>query len=235
MLCVFLLISTSWAAATPVVFVHGNGDNAQTWDDVITSYRAAGYVPENLTAITYLSEEQQASPRGNLHTQEQSELVARALEAVGPRVDVVAHSLGVTTALHAIESFGLWPRIRKFVGIAGALRGLSSCLAASPWFPNPPTCLGQDPWDPDRFGFHPFFNPLMATNGFRAMPKSAPSTSFYVIHAGADDEITCSTGWGCDTSLFEPAPNVLEQVQVEGGHFGARSRTAALQLRMLAR
>jgi hypothetical protein len=73
----------------------------------------------------------------------------------------------------------------------------------------------------------------MADGGFRDAPSRAPSTEFYSITAGETDEIVCATGWGCGSGLFDPAPNVREQVVVDVGHFGARSQTAELQVRML--
>ncbi|MBI4060677.1 MAG: alpha/beta fold hydrolase [Elusimicrobia bacterium] len=238
--------------AVPVVFVHGNANAAQDWDAALADFRAAGYGRCRLYGVTWLSEAERKAPVENLHNARAARILRDFIADVrghagSARVDVVAHSMGATQALAAIDAGGLWPVIRRFVAVAAALRGLESCR------PSPlKTCAGQLADGSEDFGFLPgdaeppaprqTKNWRMGEEGFRAAPRGAPRTRFYSISAGRGDEILCQApaASGCEkTALFDPAPNVAAQVEVEtpGGaawrHFQVRDLTGPLQAHML--
>jgi pimeloyl-ACP methyl ester carboxylesterase len=123
-------------ARTPVVFVHGNGGHAGHWEmeypPVWVSARRVflenGYCPRELWAISY-------DGAGSYSTYDDVNApdVYRFIEAVRtylqvPRVDIVAHSLGVTVVRKAAFLHrDLYRHIRRFVAIAGATEGTTTC------------------------------------------------------------------------------------------------------------
>lgn len=227
----------------PVVLIHGNGDDAFGFlapasdggTSPVQALRDAGYRRCELFAVTWLSPAERAAPERNYHRPEKAALLRAFVDDVvawtgAPRVDVVAHSLGVTAALHALEGGGL-DRVRRFVAVAGALRGLTSCRAVGPANPFVPTCGSQNLLDDDVFGFHPddplASNPRMGAGGFRDVPATAPGTTFYGLRAGRYDQVLCAApGFvpGCaDAARFDPADNVAAQLDL--GH-GATAASA---------
>ncbi len=239
------------ASRTPIVFIHGNSDDASVWSkpasngapSVLATFAAAGYRPCELFGVTWLSASEQAAPLMNFHDTARAEIVRTFLNEVRAytqhaQVDVVAHSMGVTVALHALEGANQPAGLRRFVAIAGGLQGLSACLSIGPANPLSPTCGAQSLLDSNTFGFYPSANARMEAGGFRARPGSI-NASFYSIRAGASDEILCPS---CGSALFSAASNVIAQLDVgQGspsvsgdddstgvGHFRARSDSGVL-------
>lgn len=237
---------------TPVVFIHGNANSAGDWNRVLADYREAGYDDCRLYGVTWLSPERKQDPFSVVHDAAGAKIIADFIEDVkrytgSAQVDVVAHSMGVTQSLSAIESFERWRSIRKFIAIAGALRGLESCRT-SPLA----TCSSEFKADPEKFGFLPADAPpadarqernqKMGADGFRAAPGRAASTIFYSISDGRDDEVLCmapATNECLKTARFSPSSNVVSQLTVAtpGGksfhHFQVRDATGPVQLKML--
>ncbi|MEM6793287.1 MAG: lipase [Acidobacteriota bacterium] len=225
------------ASRTPVVFIHGNGDEAKNFDaptstgaaSVYDTFRADGYGDCELFGVNWLSPGERAAPQLNYHRPSKADLIADFLQDVlsytgAARVDVVSHSLGVTQSLYAIEEDGAWSSVRRFIGIAGALRGLSSCWWVGPGNPLAPTCGSQNVFDSDLFGLHPHgwfsWNPRMGNGGFRDDPAGL-GTRFYTIGADIHDEVLCGTSSsapGCgDTARFDSRSNVRSQLDVGFG------------------
>ena len=245
------------AGRTPVVFIHGNGDSAINWDSPITGsvknytpparsvyqeLKSRGYNDCELFGITYLSAGEQASPKTNYHRPEKYDILLRFIEAVRAytgrqEVDIVAHSLGATMSLAALtyqdnlyQGKNAWAGVRRFVNIAGGIRGLPSCLAAGYRNPFVSTCGSENVFNKYIFGFYPDsrssagFNRWTAAEGplsLRRAPGYHPDTYFYTLHAGYHDQIHCMTARGhqsCDRgALFEPSGNVRAQLNVGAG------------------
>lgn len=222
---------------TPVVFVHGNGDEAKNWDfppstgvrSVYDEFRAAGYNDCELFGINYLSSSERSAPQFNYHNPTDARRIADFIEDVKSytgrsQVDVVAHSLGSTMAIHALDLEGLWGSVRRFVSIAGGLRGLTICWWVGYSNAASPTCGSQNVFDSRIFGFYPHswstWNPRMGNGGFRDRP-SGKSTIFYTIRADVHDQILCgsaSTVSGCeDSARFDGYSNVRSQLDVGYG------------------
>ncbi|MGH8472944.1 MAG: hypothetical protein ACREVJ_10925, partial [Gammaproteobacteria bacterium] len=148
------------AARTPVVFIHGNADRAISWDSpvqggvagytppihsVYEEFKEQGYNDCELFGVTYLSAEEQQSPEDNFHRRGKYEIIKKFIDAVlaytgSATVDLVAHSLGVSMAIATLEANDAWAGIRRFVNIAGGIRGLNSCLHVGPANPIVATC-----------------------------------------------------------------------------------------------
>ena len=225
------------ASRTPVVFVHGNGDEAKNWDfptstgvaSVYDAFKAAGYNDCELFGVNYLSSSQRALPQFNYHSRTTARIIRDFINDVkaytgSSEVDVVSHSLGVTIALHGIDYGNQWSSIRRFIAIAGSMLGLASCYYAGPGNPAVPACGSQNYFDSNVFGLHPSawyaYNPRMANGGFRDRPAYS-STRFYTIHAGYNDQILCTTATsysGCYvTALFDGWSSVKAQLNVGAG------------------
>lgn len=240
--------SACTATRTPVIFLHGNGDHAISWDlppaavagyapppnSVYDEFRAAGYKDCELFGVTYLSSSERATPQLNYHQPGKYAIVNSFIDKVlahtgATKVDIVAHSLGSTMALAALDYASKWGKVRRFVNIAGGLRGIQSCLYTGAANPYATTCGSENWYNPDIFGFYPggysvsYYNLWTGsgTGSLRALPALATGVSFYTIAAGAYDQVGCSsyTYWsGCNLmSKFNSAGNVKAQLMVGTG------------------
>jgi pimeloyl-ACP methyl ester carboxylesterase len=230
------------ATKTPIVFFHGNGDEAKNWDypsstgvaSVYDEFRAAGYNDCELFGLTWLSSSERSSPAANYHKTSKAAMIRDFIQDVKTytgksQVDVIAHSMGVTVGLHGIDYGGLWGSVRKMVAISGAMRGLASCWWMGYANPAAPVCGSQNVFDSNVFGFFPHIfpanNPRMGDGGFRDRP-SGKTTQFYTLRAGYNDQITCSTVsyyTGCgDTAKFDGYTNVKAQLNVGRGATAAQ-------------
>lgn len=234
---------------TPVVFVHGNGDNATSWDappfpvpgfataplSVYQQFKAAGYRDCELFGVTYLSADQRGAPQLVYGEESAYAIVERFIQAVKrqtgqARVDIVSHSLGVSTAMAALSYYGDWGSVRRFVNIAGALHGLDACRQVGYANPLAPTCGAQNLFDPWVFGLYPDAAPAgingwTGSSAWYALPNAADSNTgvaFYTIHAGTNDELMCvttsdSASCGYSPLLRNSFGNVRAQLNVGAG------------------
>lgn len=125
----------------PVVFVHGNGQDAWFWREkpsgngtivnVRRRFLKRGYCARELWAISYTGAEGYTT-YNDINTKELYlfiQAVRRFTRA--KKVDLVAHSLGVTVVRKAAFRYPeLYDQTGAFVAIAGANHGTSSCRGA---------------------------------------------------------------------------------------------------------
>lgn len=212
--------SSCTATRTPVIFVHGNGDNATSWDaptfqvsgytkapnSVYQQFKAAGYKDCELFGVTYLSSSERSSPQYNYHQESKYDIIEKFIAKVKAytgksQVDIVSHSLGVSMSMATLTYYGNWGSVRRFVNIAGGLHGLDSCIYTGYANAYAPTCGSQNWYDGNIFGFFPDswspgINSWTGTSASYALSKSPSqhtATSFYTIYAGTHDEIMCTT------------------------------------------
>jgi Lipase (class 2) len=237
------------ATRTPVIFVHGNSVNATFFAKPSTSgapsvydtLKAAGYNDCELFGITYLSPSEQAAQQRNFHTSTKAAQVRDFITAVKAytgksKVNILAHSMGVTVALHGITFGNLWGSIDTFVNVAGGLKGLSSCIPVG--FANPafPTCGSQNVLDANIFGFWPdgaagASNPRTGTSasvGFRNEPARRPGVRFFTISGGNADAIV-----GGDQCKFNASAALKAQINVGVDHLSSFTNTGAIMNTML--
>src|SRR5215203_1871699 len=240
------------ATKTPVVFIHGNGDRAINWASpvagtveghvppkrsVYDEFKHRGYNDCELFGITYLSHDEQENAGANFHGPEKYVIINNFIEAVKAytgkdKVDLVTHSLGSSMTLATLKHHDAWKSVRRFVNIAGGIRGLNSCLFVGPANPMATTCGSENVFlaDKDIFGFFPdnisIFTPNSWTGStnsksLRHAPQNHPEVLFYTLSAGQSDEIHCTTaqGWdGCSKgALFDKASNVKAQLDLGAG------------------
>jgi pimeloyl-ACP methyl ester carboxylesterase len=241
---------TCVATRTPVIFVHGNTVNATFFarpsssgvPSVYDTLKAAGYNDCELFGITYLSPSEQAAEPLNYHTGTKAARIRDFIKAVKAytgksKVSIVAHSMGVTVALHGIAFGGLWASIERFVNVAGGLKGLSACLPVG--FANPafPTCGSQNVFDSNIFGFWPdgaagASNPRTgsrASVGFRREPERRPDVRFFTISGGNAD-----TKVGGDQCKFSAAAALKAQLDLGIDHLSTFSNSGAILNTMLS-
>ncbi|MGV3619242.1 MAG: esterase/lipase family protein [Archangium sp.] len=226
--------SNCTATRTPVVYVPGNGDDARNFDfpsssgvpSAYAALKAAGYKDCELFGINWLSSSERQSPTTNYHTYTKADRVRDFIDDVlaytgASQVDVIGHSMGVTVALHALERFSMQSKLRRFIAISGAVRGLSVCTMVGYANPYYPTCGSQNYYDSDVFGFYPSMNWRMQNDGFRDSPSRFTSARFYSIRADDHDGFSCPTNAftsTCgDTGMFDARSNVYSQLDVGYG------------------
>lgn len=231
------------ASRTPVIFISGNGDPVKNWDypsstgvpSVYETFRDAGYDDCELFGVNYLSASQRDQPTSVYHTAARAALIADFIDDVKAytgrsKVDIVSHSLGVTMVLEGLRQHSLWSSTRRFIAISGGLRGLASCYYVGYANYAAPVCGSANWYDATVFGFYPNQwyapNPRMANGGFRDDPSRSTSTRFYVISAGYQDQVACTTSSyysGCyATHLFDDRSNVRAQLFVGQGSTAAQ-------------
>lgn len=237
------------ATRTPVIFVHGNTVNATFFARPSTSgvpsiydtLRAAGYNDCELFGITYLSSSEQAAEPFNYHTGTKAARIRDFIKDVKAytgksRVNILAHSMGVTVALHGITFGNLWSSIDSFLNVAGGLRGLAGCFAVGYANPAFPTCGSQNLFDANIFGFWPdgaagASNPRTGTSasvGFRREPERRTDVRFFTISGGSQDDKV-----GATECRFNSSAAVRAQVNVEIDHLSTFTNTGAIMNTML--
>ncbi|MBI1889310.1 MAG: lipase [Burkholderiales bacterium] len=246
------------ATKTPVIFIHGNGDNAISFDmppgyvsgygtptnSVYDELKAQGYNDCEIFGVTYLSSSEQGSPQYNYHSSSKYSIIKTFIDKVKAytgktQVDIVSHSMGVSMSLASLQYYGNWSSVRKFVNIAGGLRGLYSCYYTGYANAYATTCGSQNYYDSYIFGFFPegWYYGMWITNNWtgtgtskslREMPQNHTGVSFYTLAAGFKDQIHCSTAsfWaGCDigAKFSSTTTNVKAQINVGAGSNAAQA------------
>ena len=242
---------TCMATRTPVVFIHGNGDSAISFDmppspvsgyatparSVYDELKAQGYNDCELFGVSYLNSSEVSAPQNNYHQPVKYQILNTFIDKVlaytgKTQVDIVGHSLGSSMALASLKYYGSSAKVRRFINIAGGLRGLNTCYSTGYISPYAPTCNaeGYAPYNYYYFGLYPSSGVLYqgynrwtgtGSNSLRAMPSAFTSISFYTITAGLFDQAHCFTTsyvGGCSSgALFTAASNVKAQVDIGFG------------------
>jgi pimeloyl-ACP methyl ester carboxylesterase len=233
----------------PVIFIHGNGDTADGsemamggWEDSRNYFIDKGYKPSELYAVNYGIAGMSGASL-NYHSPENLSKINRFIKAVldytgAAKVDVIAHSLGVTATRRAVKggqysdytgtsvnmTTGLQYKIDTFVGAAGANKGLNSCgvWPLNVWAP---TC------GPHGFAIgNPFFDEL---GSFKA-----GNYNFGLISYA--DQLTCAPMmpttcyvYGVHTSKVPGANGNKSFYSYPYGHMGLKNETAYYQYKMV--
>jgi pimeloyl-ACP methyl ester carboxylesterase len=175
----------------PVLFIHGNTRDANDWDEpgqsVKQRFLDAGYSMQELWAISYNGKSTRlASSPSQCATNAQGNLpdVAAFVEAVGkytgaPKLDIVAHSLGVVLARKVMAEYPHLSRlIERFVAIAGPNHGTTVCRRAwLIWLIGWKEFMGCDEITPGS----PW---LRSLNGSRGEKEARGPTKYLTIYEG---------------------------------------------------
>lgn len=241
----------------PVVFVHGNSDKAmgenpgQTgWTASIRYFLAQDYTPAELYATTWGPADASRAAQ-QYHARQYLTRTRRFLQAVlaytgAEKIDVIAHSMGVTLARKAIKGgpatdslaggdydlgAPLTSRIDTFVGIAGANRGLVSCFMIRG---TTPTCGAANGLNPGYLGF--FGTVLGVSKLLTDINARAGYEGAYVFTIWSRvDQIIGFGGlvYGRYTSRIPAQDGEIVFDAAPYGHFNAKDLTPTAQLQMV--
>lgn len=229
----------------PTVFIHGNSDLAlghargkgvfTGWRSYLIQTKFKGLGSPDLYGVSWGSgdPDQAAYQTHDIRNLKRiRHFIELVLEYTGSeRVNVVAHSMGVTLALKSIlggkvyDNLGFWSadlgepiasRVENFVGIAGAVGGLRSCLI----YPHIPACSGTT-------GLHPDSSLLGSIWEY-----GAPlALNLFSIWSVSEDEILGTSNEGENPSSRIPY-QTGEFVQ-ERGHFELKDQNVDLVFDLL--
>lgn len=211
----------AWAnCKDSVVLVHGNTAAPSSWDVTVSTLLSQGYSMDDLYIPDWGSKTCAAC---NNHSGSEETPVRNAItDAIGHsctgKIDVIAHSMGVTLAIEQIDKLAVASSVDTFVGIAGALRGLLSC------------------------GVYPY-NVWSSTCGYYGLSVQSPFLdSIYGVPVADKvysiksyiDQVVCATGtcyvYGVHTSRIW---NEDASYTYGLGHFGLQTDTAAKQVELI--
>jgi hypothetical protein len=248
-------------AKDPVIFIHGNGDNASGsamimggWGTSKNYFKSMGYKPTELYAVNY-GQPGMTNAALNYHSPSNMSKVYRFIVAVKnytgrTKVDIISHSLGVTLVRRAVKggtytdytgaSVNLGASINAlvdtFVGIAGANRGLNSCgvWPLNMWTP---TC------GPHGLSIGNTY--LANINGGYSSWTGYSGTNWkvgsytYTIYSYADElgclpmmPTTCYV-WSVHTSAMRGENGSKVYYSYPYGHMGLKEQTAQFQYKMV--
>ena len=116
---------------TPVIFIHGNTVSARYWLPNRAHFMKAGYTGDELWALGYGWDNVRYFDSGDLSVASVDRIVNGVLAYLSKKagrpvrqVDIVAHSLGVTTVRQWMKQTNSWHKVRSFVGACGANDGV---------------------------------------------------------------------------------------------------------------
>ncbi len=241
----------------PVIFIHGNSDKAigtgtvgqSGWNASIEYFQSKGYKTSELYATTWGPANALLSAQ-QYHSKTNVMKVRKFIEAVkaytgASKVDVIAHSMGVTLARKAIlggyahDSLNggqyyvgpaLTSSVDTFVGIAGANLGLTSCYQTGP---TTPTCGSTN-------GLYPGYLTIFGVAGRSAflddlLSKSKFEGSYrYSIHSTADEIIGYGgIVYGEYTARLPGQTGEKKYTSYPYGHFNSKDLTGSVQYGMV--
>lgn len=217
----FILFSVSTcvfasSCKDPVVLVHGNTSDPDSWDNTYNLLLSKGYSSSDIFRPDWGSKLCAAcnNHNGSEETPVRNAINTAINQSCSGKIDVIGHSMGATLAAQQISKLGVSSNVDSFVGIAGAFRGLWSC------------------------GVYPF-NVWSSTCGYYGLSVQSPfldelsgdpfGTRVYSIKSNID-QVVCSTGvcsvGGVHSSRIWNEDGSFTFVL---GHFGLQTDTAQKQ------
>jgi triacylglycerol lipase len=249
--------STDTVVNQPIIFIHGNSDKAigtgtagqSGWNASIEYFQSKGYKTSELYATTWGPADASMSAY-QYHSKTYVMKIRKLIEAVkaytgATKVDVIAHSMGVTLARKAIlggyatDSLEggqyyvgppLTSSVDTFVGIAGANLGLTSCYQTGG---STPTCANTNGLYPGYWngvgvsGRSAYLNNLLASSGYEGDYR-------YTIHSTADEVIGYNgVVYGQYTSRIPGQTGEKVYSSYPYGHFNVKDLTGSVQYTMV--
>ncbi len=243
-------------AHDPVIFIHGNSDKALGTAIAQTGWTASrawflqhGYTDAELYATTW-GPADAAQAAQQEHSRKNIQHLRKFVEAVlaytgAQKVDIVAHSMGVTLARKVVLGGSasdpgdggayavgapLTDHVDAFVGIAGANLGLTSCFLTGP---TTPTCSAGNGLYPGALvglavaGRSAYLTDLLQTSGYEGGFRYALWSTMDEIIGYAD------IVYGQPTSRLPGQTAEVTFATAPYGHFGLKDLTADVQLALV--
>tara|TARA_R110000737_G_scaffold267493_4_gene274997 strand:+ start:2060 stop:2719 length:660 start_codon:yes stop_codon:yes gene_type:complete len=130
---IFLTANVAATCLDSVVLVHGNTGTPSDWDNTYDLLKAKNYQDSEIFRPSWGG----SSASSNNHSGSEETPVKNAINSAlasscSGKIDIIAHSMGVTLAAQQVIKLGKSNKVDAFIGIAGAYRGLWTC-GAYPW------------------------------------------------------------------------------------------------------
>lgn len=208
------------ACKSAVVLVHGNTGSPSDWQNTYNELLSRGYKTSEIYRPDWGSK--WCASCNNHYGSEETPVrnaISSALSgSCTGKIDVIAHSMGVTLAAQQIDKLGVSSSVESFVGIAGAWRGLWSC-GVYPWNVQNSTC-----------GYYGLSVQSPFLDGLYNVPIAQ---NVYTIKSWSD-QVICSTGTctvgGVHSSRI-PGERITYSFSL--GHFGLQTNTWDLQVDLI--
>lgn len=106
----------------PILFVHGWNSSGATWNEMIASFKALGYVDAELFAISYNTNQ------SNVTTAQQLDAKVAEIRALTgwASIDVISHSMGSMSSRYYLKNLGGLNEVDAWVSLAGANHGTNT-------------------------------------------------------------------------------------------------------------
>jgi triacylglycerol lipase len=117
------------ATGDPILFVHGWNSSASTWNTMINRFVAAGVPRNRMLAITYNSNQSNATIAGQVRD------AAASLRAQteAARIDVVTHSMGGLSSRYHLKNLGGTNFVDDWVSLGGPNHGTNTAYLCYPF------------------------------------------------------------------------------------------------------
>jgi triacylglycerol esterase/lipase EstA (alpha/beta hydrolase family) len=113
------------AAADPILFVHGWNSSATTWNTMIDRFVAAGYPRSRLLAITYNSNQSNAT----IANQVRDAANTLRSQTGAARIDIISHSMGGLSSRYYLKNLGGSSVVDDWVSLGGPNHGTNTAYA----------------------------------------------------------------------------------------------------------
>ncbi len=201
-----------------VVLVHGNTGSSSDWNNTYQELLNRGYSSSEIFRPNWGSSCAACNNHyGSEETPVRNAIQSAISQSCSGKVDIVAHSMGVTLAIDQVTDLNVSHKVNDFVAIAGAVRGLKSC------------------------GYYPF-NVYTATCGYWGLSVGSPflnsiygdnfAANVYSIKSWSDQVVCvggCTVGGVHSSSLW----NETASFTYTYGHFGLQSYTSKKQVDLI--
>lgn len=132
LLALLLLVPATAARAVchdTVVMVHGNTGSPSDFVNTYNLLRQNGWTDAQIVRPSWGNPLCAAcnDHNGSEETPVKNAISSAIAGSCSGKIDVIAHSMGVTLAMREIDKLGVASKVDTFIGIAGAVHGLWSC------------------------------------------------------------------------------------------------------------
>ena len=117
--------ASAQVAADPILFVHGWNSSATTWNTMIDRFVAAGYPRSRMLAITYNSNQSNAT----IANQVRDAAATLRSQTGAAKIDIVTHSMGGLSSRYYLKNLGGSSIVDDWVSLGGPNHGTNFAYA----------------------------------------------------------------------------------------------------------
>lgn len=184
----------------PIIFIHGNGGNHTNFIELAKLFKKSGYSHQELWGFSYMGFPSKMNAKGDPHSREIKDIkqiIQTVLDYTGAKkIDIVAHSLGVSLSLYWMEQTQSYAKVDRLVMIAGAPNGFPNVAPSSEW---------RKVWMDENIrldGDQTPFGVKKDKTAHRA-PEKNKRITYIIVYAGKDDRILNLFGENSESSFLD--------------------------------